>query len=37
LLFAISNYPAAIGAAAVMVAAICLWSLEGPGGHHVQP
>ena len=37
LCFAVSNYPAAIGAAAVMVAAIYLWSLEGPGGHHVHP
>ena len=37
LFFAVSNYPAAIGAAAVMVAAIYLWSLEGPGGYHIHP
>ena len=37
LFFAVSNYPAAIGAVVVMVAAIYLWSLEGPGGYHLHP
>jgi cytochrome c oxidase subunit 1 len=37
LFFAVSNYPAAIGAVAMMAAAIYLWSLEGPGGYHVHP
>jgi cytochrome c oxidase subunit I len=37
LFFAISDYPAAIGAAAVLVAAIYLWALEGPGGYHLHP
>jgi len=37
LFFAVSNYPAAIGAVVVMVAAIYLWSLEGPGGYHIHP
>jgi cytochrome c oxidase subunit 1 len=37
LCFAISNYPAAIGAVTLMTAAIYLWSLEGPGGYHVHP
>jgi cytochrome c oxidase subunit 1 len=35
--FAVSAYPAAIGAAVVMVAAIYLWSLEGPGGYRLHP
>jgi cytochrome c oxidase subunit 1 len=37
LFFAVSNYPAAIGAVVVMIAAIYLWSLEGPGGYYVRP
>jgi cytochrome c oxidase subunit 1 len=37
LCFAGSNYTAAIVAAVLMVAAIYLWSLEGPGGYHVHP
>src|SRR5664280_148361 len=37
LFFAVSNYPAAISAVGVMVAAVYLWSLEGPGGYPVHP
>jgi cytochrome c oxidase subunit 1 len=37
LFFAVSYYPAAIGAVVVMAAAVYLWSLEGPGGYHVHP
>jgi len=37
LFFAMSAYTAAIAAVVVMVAAIYLWSLEGPGGYHVHP